>query len=171
MDMGGQSTPSATTSAPARTGFNNADVSFLDMMYPHHSQAVDMARFVPSRSQNEQVRTLASGIMNAQAPEMQQISKLLQSFGKPAPVVGAQQMPGMPGMMSTEDMTALQGLSGKDFDRKWLQMMIDHHTGAITMANTELTSGANTDAIAFAKGIVAAQQTEIDQMRALLGSS
>ncbi|WP_043736558.1 MULTISPECIES: DUF305 domain-containing protein [Nocardia] len=170
MDHGVTSSRNGPSSASAaRTDFNDTDVTFLQMMYPHHAQAVDMARLVASRSQSQQLLTLASTVITAQGPEMQRISTLLQDFGKPAPTTGGHQMTDMPGMMPSADMTALEGLSGPDFDRTWLRMMIDHHTGAITMANTEITGGANPDAKALAHDIVSAQQAEIDQMRAILG--
>ncbi|MBF6480502.1 DUF305 domain-containing protein, partial [Nocardia cyriacigeorgica] len=78
----------ASTSASTRTDFNAADVTFLQMMYPHHAQAVDMAKMVPSRTQNPQLLALAAAVEAAQAPEMQQITTLLESFGKPAPNAG-----------------------------------------------------------------------------------
>ena len=112
-----------------RTDFNDADVTFLQMMYPHHAQAVEMAQLVPGRSQNQEVLTLAAKIENAQAPEMAQMSALLTSFGKPAPTPDGGHMTAMPGMMAPDQMNTLKGLSGKEFDRMWLQMMIHHHTG------------------------------------------
>ncbi|TQR82770.1 DUF305 domain-containing protein [Mycobacterium hodleri] len=174
MDHGGSSTsapPSAT-----RADFNDADVMFLQMMYPHHAQAVDMAKLVPSRSQNQQLITLAQNIEKAQGPEMTQMTGLLTSFGKPAPSaeMSGHDMPGtggMPGMMSAEQMNNLTGLSGKAFDQAWLQMMIDHHSGAIDMSNTELRDGTNADAKKLAQAIIANQQAEIAQMRGMLGQS
>ncbi|NEW40841.1 DUF305 domain-containing protein [Nocardia cyriacigeorgica] len=163
----------ATTTSSIRTDFNDADVTFLQMMYPHHAQAVDMAKMVPSRTQNPQLLALATAIEGAQAPEMQQITTLLHSFGKSAPSAeghgghGAQ----MPGMMTHEQMTALENATGPEFDRQWIQMMIEHHTGAIDMANTELADGVNADTKALATSIIAAQQAEIDQMRQMLGQS
>ncbi|MFI6868467.1 DUF305 domain-containing protein [Nocardia sp. NPDC050406] len=162
---------STTTSASAatRTDFNKADVTFLEMMYPHHAQAVEMAKLVPTRSQNQQLIALAKSVENAQAPEMRQISTLLVSFGEPAPGEGGHGGHGsMPGMMSPEQMTALELASGPAFDKKWLDMMIEHHQGAIGMANTELAEGVNPEAKALAQAIVTAQQTEIDQMRTML---
>ncbi|WP_433628921.1 DUF305 domain-containing protein [Nocardia sp. CA-120079] len=158
-------------------------MTFLQMMYPHHAQAVEMARLVPSRTQNEQVRALAADIETAQSPEMEQITKLLESFGKPAPtssghgghnmeMTTSMNMPGttaMPGMMSNEQMNALAAASGADFDRQWLELMIEHHTGAIAMSNTELAGGVNPDAKALATAIVGAQQAEIGTMRGMLG--
>lgn len=181
MDHGSSS---ASSGKPAtRSDFNDADVTFLQMMYPHHAQAVEMARLVPSRTQNEQVRALAADIEKAQSPEMEQITTLLKSFGKPAPtssghgghnmeMTTTMNMPGMttmPGMMSNEQMNALAAASGADFDRQWLELMIEHHTGAIAMSNTELAGGVNPDAKALATAIVAAQQAEIGTMRGLLG--
>ncbi|WP_019931307.1 DUF305 domain-containing protein [Nocardia sp. BMG111209] len=172
-------TMSTTSGAAMRTDFDDADVSFLQMMYPHHAQAVAMAQLVPSRSQNQQVVALAAAIRDAQAPEMERMSALLRGFGKPAPATGGHampdisDMPGMsttPGMMPDADMAKLRALSGPEFDRAWLQMMIDHHSGAITMANDELAHGSNADSKALAQSIVTAQQSEIDRMRTMLGS-
>ncbi|MEV6134841.1 DUF305 domain-containing protein [Nocardia sp. NPDC051990] len=192
MDHGSSSGLAISGKPAARSDFNDADVTFLQMMYPHHAQAVEMARLVPSRTQNEQVRALAADIEKAQSPEMEQITALLTSFGKPAPttsghgghgmempaMTGTMHMPGMttmpststmPGVMSTEQMNALAAASGADFDRQWSEMMIEHHNGAIAMSDTELASGVNPDAKALATAIVAAQQAEIGTMRGLLG--
>ncbi|VFA99599.1 DUF305 domain-containing protein [Nocardia cyriacigeorgica] len=163
-----------TTSASTRTDFNEADVTFLQMMYPHHAQAVDMAKMVPSRTQNPQLLALAAQVEAAQAPEMQQITTLLESFGKPAPSAdehGGHGGHAMPGMMTPEQMTALENATGPEFDRQWMQMMIEHHVGAIDMANTVLADGVNPDTKALATSIVAAQQAEIDQMKQMLGQS
>ncbi|MBF6238302.1 DUF305 domain-containing protein [Nocardia otitidiscaviarum] len=163
----------ATTSAAAatRSDFNAADVEFLQMMYPHHAQAVEMAKLVPGRTQNQELIALAQAVEQAQAPEMRQISTLLVSFGKPAPGEdgGHAGHGGMPGMMSPEQMTALELASGAAFDEKWMTMMIEHHQGAIAMAETELAQGVNGEAKQLAQAIIAAQRTEIDQMRGMLG--
>lgn len=183
MDHGGSSMSTSASAAPSatRTDFNDADVTFLQMMYPHHAQAVDMSKMVAGRTQNQQVVTLAQNIEKAQGPEMTQMTSLLQSFGKPAPAAESGHMPGMdmpgmdmpgkdmPGMMSPEQMTSLEGLSGAAFDRMWLEMMIDHHTGAIDMSNAELRDGTNPDAKKMAQAIIANQEAEITQMRGMLG--
>lgn len=174
MDHGGSSASAAPSAT--RTDFDDADVTFLQMMYPHHVQAVDMAKLVAGRSQNRQVITLAQNIEKAQGPEMTQMTGLLESFGKPVPSgeMSGHDMPGMgsmPGMMSAEQMKNLTGLSGQAFDQVWLQMMIDHHTGAITMADTELRDGSNPDVKKMAEAIIANQQAEITQMRGMLGQS
>lgn len=170
MPMSGHNMPgmpgmSGTSTAPA-ANFNDADVMFLQMMYPHHAQAVEMAKLVPTRSQNQQVKDLATAIENAQAPEMQQMTTLLAGFGKPAP--SATMSHSMPGLMTPQQMTELTGLSGAAFDKMWLQMMVEHHQGAITMANDELKNGTNADAKKMAEAIIAAQQGEITTMNGML---
>lgn len=77
----------------------------------------------------------------------------------------------MPGMMSPEQMSSLAALSGPDFDRMWLEMMINHHTGAIDMAETEQATGTNPEAKKLADSIITAQQSEIDRMKAMLGQN
>ncbi|WP_282782444.1 MULTISPECIES: DUF305 domain-containing protein [unclassified Nocardia] len=166
--VGGDTTTSAA--GATRSDFNAADVEFLQMMYPHHAQAVEMAKLVPGRTENPELIALAQAVEQAQAPEMRQISTLLVSFGEPAPTEdgGHAGHGGMPGMMSPEQMVALELASGDAFDEKWVTMMIEHHQGAIAMAETELAQGVNAEAKQLAQAIITAQRTEIDQMRGML---
>lgn len=176
----GDGTPTVvttTTQAPVPTtaaaaSYNDADVTFSQMMYPHHAQAVEMARLVPSRSRNQELITLAANVEQAQAPEMTQITTLLTGWGRPAPTTGTDHSGhAMAGMMTAEQMAALTAATGPDFDRRWLEMMIDHHLGAVAMARTELASGVNPQARALATAIVSGQEAEITRMRAMLGQS
>jgi len=160
--------PPTTTSVAPAVVFNDADVMFLQMMYPHHAQAVDMAKLVPTRSQNQQVKDLATAIENAQAPEMAQMTTLLASFGKPAP--SATMGHSMPGLMTSQQMTSLEGLSGAAFDKMWLQMMVEHHQGAIDMAQDELRDGDNPDVKKMAQSIITAQRGEIATMKGMLAA-
>lgn len=164
------STPPATASVE----FNDADVIFAKMMYPHHAQAVEMAAMAVGRTDNQEVLSLAAAIESAQQPEMDQLTAWLAQWGQPAPSAGMGEMSGMDhssqsGMMTQQDMDALMSASGPDFDRLWLTMMIAHHTGAIEMANVEIAQGSNPDAIQMARTIAESQQREIDAMRQLLG--
>ncbi|MDV6259914.1 DUF305 domain-containing protein [Rhodococcoides yunnanense] len=172
----GSSSSSASSSASANASaeFNDADVMFAQMMYPHHEQAVEMAAMAEGRTDNPDVVALASAIEAAQQPEMDRMTAWLAEWGQPAPSSDMGEMSGMDhssgmGMMSQQDMDALTALSGAEFDRQWLTMMIAHHTGAIEMANVEIADGSNADAQEMARTIVATQQQEIDTMRALLG--
>ncbi|MBY3985512.1 DUF305 domain-containing protein [Rhodococcus fascians] len=165
---------SASESESESAEFNDADVMFARMMYPHHAQAVDMADMVQGRTDNPDVVALASAIQAAQQPEMDRMTAWLAEWGQPAPSSGMGEMSGMDhssgmGMMSQQDMDALTGLSGPEFDRQWLTMMIEHHEGAIEMASTEIADGSNPDAQEMARTIVATQQQEIDTMQRMLG--
>jgi uncharacterized protein (DUF305 family) len=155
----------------ACSGNNADDVTFAQQMVPHHSQALDMAKLVPSRSTNPKVIDLASRIEKAQDPEIRQMQGWLGTWG-----AGTSSMPGMshepmPGMMSGDDMKKLEAVKGAEFDKMWLDMMIQHHQGAIDMAKTELSKGGDADAKALAQKIVDAQQAEITEMRGLLTQS
>ena len=175
------STPGAgpsTSSSPARSAqpgvvFNDADVTFLTDMYPHHAQALEMATMVEGRSTTRSVIDLATRIKGEQQPEMDTITSLLVSFGRPAPSagmggMGGSGMSGMSGMMTAGDMSKLGTLSGTEFNKTWLTMMTQHHNGAIDMAKVELARGSNADAKTLATTIVAAQQAEISLMKGLL---
>lgn len=170
--MDGQSTEMTSSSASAQ--FNDADVMFARMMYPHHAQAVEMAEMVQGRSDNPDVQALASAIAAAQQPEMDQLTSWLAEWGQPAPSGDMGTMGGMDhgsgmGMMTQQDMDTLAGLTGAEFDRQWSTMMIAHHTGAIEMAQAEIANGSNQDAQQMARRIVDTQQQEIDTMQQLLG--
>ena len=77
-------------------------------------------------------------------------------------------MGGMSGMMSPDQMRGLEVASGPAFDRAFLEMMIEHHTGAIEMARTELAQGQSPEAKQLAAAIIDAQQSEILQMQSML---
>ncbi|AII05445.1 DUF305 domain-containing protein [Rhodococcus opacus] len=170
---GTSSTSGASTSVvESQARFNDADVAFLEGMYPHHAQAVEMADLVAGRTDNADVVALAAAIKAAQQPEMDRMTTWLQQWGKPVPTPDMSGMHGMShgdGMMSADQMDALTALSGTEFDRQWLTMMIEHHEGAIDMANTELADGENPEAKQMATDIVTAQQKEIADMQAALG--
>ncbi|WP_037159958.1 DUF305 domain-containing protein [Rhodococcoides fascians] len=170
--MDGQSTETMSSSASAE--FNDADVMFARMMYPHHAQAVEMAEMVQGRSDTPDVQALASAIAAAQQPEMDQLTSWLAEWDQPAPSGDMGTMGGMDhgsgmGMMTQQDMDTLAGLTGPEFDRQWSTMMIAHHTGAIEMAQAEIANGSNQDAQQMARTIVETQQQEIDTMQQLLG--
>ncbi|WP_045821333.1 DUF305 domain-containing protein [Williamsia herbipolensis] len=152
---------------------NAADVTFSTEMIPHHRQAVEMAQMVPGRSTDPEVAGLARQIAAAQQPEIDQLTTRLRSWGEPVPTGTGHTMPksgdmSMSGMMSDADMSELRSLSGRAFDQRWLTMMIDHHSGAITMARTEVDTGLDDDSIALARSIISSQQAELTRMRAML---
>ncbi|MGA5347481.1 DUF305 domain-containing protein [Streptomyces griseoincarnatus] len=164
---------SAAPSAPASQGQHNAaDVAFAKGMIPHHRQAVEMADLAPDRARSAEVKKLAAEIKKAQAPEIEKLSGWLTSWGETVPAEGAMDHSmhgGMDGMMSAEEMTALENASGRAFDTAFMEMMIKHHEGAVEMAKTEQSDGAHTPARKMAVDIIASQSAEIEQMKKLLG--
>jgi uncharacterized protein (DUF305 family) len=170
----GSETSAAAQPADSTAPNNAADVAFVTGMIPHHQQAVEMSALVPQRSTDPAVIKLASDISAAQGPEIETMKALLAKWnagtdtGQEAHHGGMDDME-MQGMVDDATMTRLESLKGADFDKLWLQSMIGHHEGAITMANTEIADGANADAKALAQQIVTAQQAEIGQMKQMLG--
>jgi uncharacterized protein (DUF305 family) len=164
--MMGHSEGMSATPAPA--GHNSQDVMFAQMMIPHHKQAIVMADQAATRASSPQVKKLAAQIKNAQQPEIDTMTSWLQAWGEPTHPRHGMHM--AEGMMSEQDMKRLGSLSGRPFDQMFLQMMIKHHQGAVTMARTEQEQGTNPDAKALATSIVSSQEAEITRMRSLLKS-
>jgi len=160
-------------SSPASAQFNEADVTFAQGMIPHHRQAIEMAKVAQQRAAGADVKKLAGDIEKAQDPEIQTMAGWLRAWSKDVPTDTSGMQHGgmdMPGMMSADEMKALENASGATFDRMFLQMMIKHHEGAIEMARTEQTNGTNPEATALAKQIETAQTAEIGTMEQLLKS-
>ena len=162
----------SATGTPASGPHNAADVTFATDMIPHHAQAVEMADMALAQATSTEVKGLATQIKNAQDPEIQTMSGWLTGWGEMVPTGS---MSGMDhsmgsgtGMMSDTDMAALGAATGAAFDRMWVTMMIQHHTGALEMATTELASGQSTDAKTLAQSIVTSQTAEIATMKQLL---
>ena len=151
------------------SGHDDADVAFVQQMLPHHEQAVEMADMAERADASADVKALAAQIKAAQGPEIATMKAWLDDWDVSADHGGHDMGAMGDGMMSDADMTELGTLSGTDFDRTWLTMMIQHHEGAVAMARTELADGEDADAKELARRIITAQQSEITTMRGLLG--
>jgi uncharacterized protein (DUF305 family) len=165
------STDSTDTSAAASQSFNDDDVMFAQMMIPHHEQAIEMADIAldPTNGASDAVRELATEIKNAQDPEIAFMKEVLAKWNKPTEMDSSMDHSEMmDGMLSLDELDALGALRGSDFDTAWLEAMIRHHEGAISMAEDLLESGTNQELIDLGRKIIEAQQTEIDAMKGLL---
>lgn len=177
----------ATTTATelSATEHNDTDVAFARDMIQHHAQAVAMVELTRERDLDPEVAQLAEGIRDAQVPEIETFSDWLGEWDEEVPPTmldhanaghGSGDMSetmedmddAMPGMMSGADMDALQDAGG-DFQTMWLEMMIEHHEGAIEMARTEQQDGRYRPAVELAAEIEESQGAEIETMRDLLG--
>lgn len=166
MDGSGPATAAPQT-AQASSDYNDPDIAFATQMIPHHQQAVEMVDIVLAKTGvDARVTKLARTIKAEQGPEITTMTAWLKTWGQPSPatMVGM----AMDGMMSAADMDDLRNASGPDSSKLFLEQMIQHHQGAIDMANTELASGKNPEALALAKSIVRAQTAEIATMKELL---
>ncbi|WP_116948487.1 F510_1955 family glycosylhydrolase [Jiangella endophytica] len=154
---------------------NAADAEFARQMIEHHTQAIEMAAMVPADGVSPELTDLAAAVEAVQQPEIDQLTAMLERWGEGAsPGSGGGHGghgggSGAGGMMSDEDLDALAAATGVEFERSWLTMMIEHHRGAIAMAETELAEGADPEARALAQAVVDAQEAEIAQMEAMLG--
>ena len=165
MPAGGDS--SASTSAETATGVEG-DVKFAQMMIPHHEQAVEMADLaLQNDTASKEVKALAGQIKAAQDPEIQTMKGWLSQWG--AQESTGPMDHGSGGMMSDQDMSALMGASGPQFDEMWVEMMIEHHRGAITMAQDVLATTTNADVEKLATAVVQGQQKEITTMQGMMG--
>lgn len=166
MDHGGKTSAPASASASASAGaFNDADVMFAQMMIPHHEQALKMAELADGRAEDAEIKKLVGEIEKAQDPEIQKMKGWLKTWGKPESMGGGH---AMAGMMSDADMTALAATKGKAFDRKFAELMIAHHEGAVEMAKTEQKNGSDAAAKKVADDVVRTQAAEIAQLKKIL---
>jgi uncharacterized protein (DUF305 family) len=174
--------PAAATAASgapaprAGAGYNDVDVEFAQRMIPHHQQAVGMAELAADRAGSAEVEALAEQIRAGQDQEIAQLTGLLQAWGAKLPDSGSggSGHGGMAGMdhsqmggTAPEQMEQLRTASGTAFDAVFLEMMVEHHRGAITDAQRELDAGADPEARQLAAKIKADQTAEIDRMRRL----
>ncbi|MFD4720898.1 DUF305 domain-containing protein [Streptomyces sp. NPDC058423] len=164
----------ASRSAVASPGLgkhNAADVAFAKGMVPHHRQAVEMADLAASRAGSAEVRKLAEAVRKAQDPEIRTLSGWLASWGEDVPAAGGadHSAHGAEGMMSAGQMARLEKSSGKAFDTAFMELMIEHHEGAVAMAEAERAGGVHPPAKRMADDIISAQRGEIALMRKLLG--
>jgi uncharacterized protein (DUF305 family) len=144
---------------------NAADVEFVQGMIPHHEQAVMMADMAEGRAESDEVKDLAERIKGAQDPEIEQMRRWLQEWDQPEASDGH----GMAsGMMSDRHMADMRRMSGADFDEMFLEAMIEHHRGAIEMAQAVLDDGEHEGVAELARAVIEAQEAEITEMRELL---
>ncbi len=178
---------SGASPGPAAEGssaHNGEDVMFAQHMIPHHSQAVEMTDILLAKDGvDARVIELAEEIKAAQAPEIEQMQGWLTSWGNPPmPAMDHGSMDGgsmdhgsmsggsMEGMVAPADIDKLKAAPGPEATKLFLDQMIGHHEGAITMAQSVLDGGQFEPAKTMARAIIDSQQREIDEMKAILDS-
>ncbi len=179
----------------SRMNFTQADIDFMYGMIPHHAQALIMSRLAPENNASPSIQILAARIINAQGDEIELMKKWLRDRDQPVPEIhidGLEMMvhmddghdghgghghhdmhdhSDMPGMLSQDQLEQLAAATGTEFDRLFLEFMIEHHKGAIIMVDDLFAAdGAASDREIFdlASGINAEQETEIERMKLML---
>jgi uncharacterized protein (DUF305 family) len=151
-----------------------ADIKFMQGMIGHHAQALEMVELLKTRSASDDLKKLALRIELSQDDEIKMMQAWLAARGQQVPNRNAMHMHGavlMPGMLSADEMKQLTDAKGAEFDRLFLQGMIKHHGGALSMVADLLASpGAaqESEVFAFVSDVEADQRMEIDRMGALL---
>ena len=166
---------------PDDADHNTADVRFATEMIPHHAQALRMVDMAEGRDLTPEAEQLMAGIEAAQTPEIEQMSRWLEEWDQPVPdssgmgpmggdadMGDMDHMGDMLGAMSEEALAELDGAEGTVFERMWLQMMIEHHEGAIEMAEVELGEGEHEGTLDLASSIIESQRAEIELMESML---
>lgn len=167
----------------ARYPYTEADVHFMSGMIGHHSQAITMASWAPTHGASPSVRILCERIINAQKDEIVTMQRWLTDRRQPVPEAnpkgmkmmmnGMEHMMLMPGMLTEDQMAQLDAARGSEFDRLFLEFMIQHHRGAITMVNELFnTYGAGQDetVFKFASDVNIDQTTEVTRMEKMLAA-
>jgi uncharacterized protein (DUF305 family) len=158
----------------SRVQHTAADVKFMQGMIGHHQQAIEMTTLLKTRTESENMKKLAMRIDVSQEDEINMMKRWLEVRGQEIPSEHAMHMHGatlMPGMLTQEEMEKLAAAKGVEFDRLFLDGMIKHHGGALTMVKELFsTPGAGQEAeiFAFASDVDADQRMEIDRMGAML---
>ena len=164
-----------------RLPYADADVDFMSGMIPHHAQAVIMAGWAPTHGARHDVAVLCERIVVAQRDEIHMMQGWLRDRGLTVPdehstrmhmkMDGMEHDMLMPGMLTDEEMAALDKARGPEFDRLFLEGMIKHHQGAIDMVEVLLKSygGAQDETVfKFSNDVYADQNIEIDRMKQML---
>ena len=187
-------TASAGASANADQG-SMADIAFVQMMIPHHEQAIEMAELAldPASNASAPVQQMAGDIKAAQGPEIVLMEQWLVEWGVSSDDDDENDWPGshaddhmdagamgdfdhmsgwamgdMMGMLSDEQMADLAAATGMQFDRLWLEGMIDHHEGAVDMAEMVASESGDPAVNELADQIITTQLAEIAEMEQLL---
>ncbi|WP_179255610.1 DUF305 domain-containing protein [Streptomyces sp. SS07] len=146
---------------------NSADFRYAQMMIEHHAQALVMTELAPERASQSSVKQLAERIAAGQKPEIGAMEGWLKRNGGDKRKQHHDHS-GMPGMATEAQLKELRGAEGKAFDKLFLELMITHHQGAITMATEALTEGNDIFVEEMASDVVAQQTVEIDRMRGMM---
>ena len=164
----------AQASDLSQVQYTGADIKFMQGMIGHHAQAIEMTSLIATHTASDDMKKLGARISISQDDEIHMMQTWLKVRGQQVPDRNAMHMHGatlMPGMLTPDEMKQLADAKGSAFDKLFLEGMIKHHGGALTMVQDLFgTPGAGQDSeiFAFASDVDADQRMEIERMTALL---
>jgi uncharacterized protein (DUF305 family) len=141
------------------------DLQFIDTMSAHHQGAIDMAQTAESKAQKAELKSFARKIVEDQQREIAQMKQWRDKWYSGRPQAMNMEMPGMMDSMKGMNMDGMKAMTGADFDRMFLDMMIPHHQGAVAMAKDALNKSEHAEVKKLAQQIIDAQQKEIGMMK------
>lgn len=171
--MAGMSMELPPVSIPKGVIFTEADVRFMQGMIAHHAQAIYMSRLAAAHDASQHLVKFAQKIDQSQQAEIRLMQQWLRANGQFAPDTSSWRQMSMPGMLTAEQLTQLDGAKGADFDRLFLEFMIQHHEGALKMVNDLFDTpraGQDIDVSVFANDVQTVQTAEIGTMRRMLSN-
>ena len=148
-----------------------ADVHFMQGMIAHHGQAIHMSRLAAARGANPRVLKFAMKIDQSQEVEIRQMQEWLRANGQVAPEAESWRTMSMPGMLTVEQLARLDSANGREFDRQFLTLMIQHHQGALQMVADLLATplaAQDVNVSVFATDVEVTQTAEIGIMQQML---
>jgi len=164
----------AEASDLAAIRYTDGDIKFMQGMISHHAQALELTTLLETRTERDVMRQLAQRIDISQKDEIVMMQDWLRERDQTVPDVDTHHQPGftpMPGMLTDEEMDQLEAASGVSFDRLFLELMIKHHRGAITMVENLLDqpgAAQGPQLYAFTSDVTSDQGMEIDRMDMML---
>jgi len=153
------------SSSSSNSNYTGADIMFLQMMIPHHQQAIDISNLAMKASSDPELLELAKIIARDQAAEIKQMKAWLKDAGASEDM--GHSMDGMGGMLNADELAALSAATGKEFDTLWLKGMTEHHDGAIHMTQM-IEDAQNVDIKAFGAKVIKDQSEQIARMKKML---
>ena len=153
--------------------FTEADVRFMQEMIAHHAQAIYMSRLAAGHDATPRLLKFANKIDQSQQAEIRLMQEWLRANGQFAPDTSSWRQMSMPGMLTEEQLKQLESANGREFDRKFLTFMIQHHEGALKMVDDLFGTpgaGQDVDVSVFANDVQVVQTAEIGTMHQMLNT-
>ena len=172
-DMAAMTGMSMTIVIPKGALYTEADVRFMQGMIAHHAQAIFMSRMAAGRNASARVQKFANKIDQSQAAEIRLMQDWLVANRQTAPDTDSWRTMSMPGMLTSAQLAQLDAAKGTDFDATFLNLMIQHHNGALRMAEDLFATpmaAQDVDISVFANDVVTVQTAEIGLMQQMLAN-